>query len=127
MSTMPTEERIGQAWRLHRNHDYAAAIDMFDEVLRKTPNNIDALYGIGLAQQGKGNTASAIESFQKALDLATTSLKAVDVTSVVDGHHGTNDLDTYEDDRYLLLQRMISQRLAELGESAAVETDAEEA
>ncbi|MCA9882480.1 MAG: tetratricopeptide repeat protein [Anaerolineae bacterium] len=126
MSTMPTEERIGQAWRLHRSGDYAAAIDMFDEILRKTPNNIDALYGIGLAQQGNGNTGSAVEAFQKALELATASLKAVEVTSVVDGHHGANDLDTYEDDRYLLLQRMIKQRLTELGAQPSAKATIEE-
>lgn len=118
MSTMPTEERIGQAWNLHRNQEYRAALDIFTEILRKTPNNIDALYGQGLALVGSGDKAAASESFTKALDLAKASLQAVDVTSVVDGHHGGNDLDTYEDDRYLMLVRMLGQRLEEIGKSA---------
>jgi len=58
--------------------------------------------------------AGSLEAFQHALDLAQAALDAVDTSSVVDGHRTGNDLDTYEDDRFLMLQRMIQQRLAEL-------------
>ncbi|QPC80719.1 tetratricopeptide repeat protein [Phototrophicus methaneseepsis] len=121
MSTMPTEERIGQAWALHRQKDYKAALDIYEEILRKTPNNIDALYGKGLSLVSTGDKPGAAEAFTKALDLAKASLQAVDVTSVVDGHHGSNDLDTYEDDRYLMLVRMINQRLDEVKAPAEAE------
>lgn len=120
MATMHTEERIGSAWRKHRDGDYRGAMDIFDEILRKTPNNIDALYGMGLARYGNGDATGAVESFTKALELARASLRAIEVTSVVDGHRGSNDLDTYEDDRYLMLTRMISQRLTEIEEEAEV-------
>jgi len=115
MSTMHTEERIGEAWRLHRSGNNQGAIEMFEDVLAKTPKNLDALYGLGLARRANGNNKGAIEAFHAALERAQEGLAAIDTASVVDGHHGTNDLDTYEDDRFLMLQRMINQRLAELG------------
>lgn len=115
MATRATEERIGEAWRLHRKGDNRGAIQLFNEILSKTPNNVDAHYGIGLAQRAEGDEEGAIASFQRALELAQAALDAVKVTSVVDGHGGGNDLDTYEDDRYLMLSRMINQRLTELG------------
>jgi len=115
MSTMHTEERIGEAWRLHRAGDNAGAIEIFDDILRKTPKNIDAHYGLGLARRADGNAESAIESFKQALELSHNALDAVETTSASEGHHGANDLDTYEDDRYLMLIHMIGQRLAELG------------
>ena len=115
MSTMHTEERIGEAWRLHRSGNNRAAIDIFQDILAKTPQNLDATYGLGLARRADGDKAGAIEAFKSASKLAEEALNAVDVTSGVDGHHGGNDLDTDDDDRFLMLQRMIQQRLAELG------------
>ena len=114
MSTMHSEERIGEAWRLHRSGNNSAAIDMFEDILARTPKNLDALYGLGLARRADGDTDGAIEAFRSARSLAKEALTAVDTASVVDGHHGSNDLDTYEDDRFLMLQRMINQRLDEL-------------
>jgi NAD(P)H-hydrate repair Nnr-like enzyme with NAD(P)H-hydrate epimerase domain len=111
---MHTEERIGEAWRLHRSGNNNASIKIFEEILDKTPNNIDALYGLGLARRAEGNNSGAIEAFKAAQTRAKEALDAIDVTSGVDGHHGANDLDTYEDDRFLMLQRMIAQRLEEL-------------
>lgn len=114
MATMHTEERIGEAWRLHRNGDNQAAIDIFKDILSKTPNNVDANYGLGLALRAKGDKAAAAEAFQRALKLVEEALNAVNTTSSADGHLGGNDLDTYEDDRYMMLTKMIKQRLAEL-------------
>ena len=113
MANMHTEERIGEAWKQHRMGNNDSAIDIFRDILSKRPGHLDALYGLGLAQRAKGDVDSAVESFNKAMQLAKEALNAVDKTSVVDGHSGTNDLDTYEDDRFLMLQRMISQRLEE--------------
>jgi len=114
MATMHTEERIGEAWRQHRMGNNDAAIDTFREVLTKHPGHLDALYGIGLALRANGKDDDARESFNKALELAKEALSAVNKTSAIEGHSGNNDLDTYEDDRYLMLQFMISQRLEEL-------------
>lgn len=113
---MHTEERIGEAWRLHRNGDNVNAEKIFREILEKTPKHLDALYGLGLVRRAGGDSGGALEAFQSALQLAKDAFEAVDTASVVDGnHHGTNDLNTYEDDRFLMLQRMIQQRIDELG------------
>lgn len=114
MSTMHTEERVGEAWKQHRMGNNENAIDIFRDILNKRPGHLDALYGLGLAQRANGDADGAVESFNKALQLAKEALTAIDKTSVIDGHSGSNDLDTYEDDRFLMLQKMISQRLEEL-------------
>lgn len=115
MSTpMHSEEKIGEAWRLHRNGDNKTAIAMFSEILEKTPNNVDACYGLGLARRANGDKTGAKEAFQTALKLAGKALDAVHTESSVAGHHGGNDLATYDDDRYMMLSRMLRQRLAEL-------------
>jgi tetratricopeptide (TPR) repeat protein len=115
MATMHTEERVGEAWKQHRMGNNDSALDIFRDILSKRPGHLDALYGLGLAQRAKGDVDGAAESFNKALNLANEALNAVDKTSIVDGMtSGANDLNTYEDDRFLMLQRMISQRLEEL-------------
>lgn len=114
MSAMHTEERIGEAWRQHRMGNHDAAVTGFRDILAKHPGHIDALYGLGLAQRANGDSDSARESFNKAIDLAKEALSAVNKTSEIEGHSGANDLDSYEDDRYLMLQIMLKQRLDEL-------------
>lgn len=116
MATMHSEERIGEAWRLHRNGDNVGAEKIFSEILNKAPKHLDALYGLGLARRAGGDLSGAAEAFQAALQLAKDAFEAVDTTSVVDGNNGNNDLRTYEDDRFLMLQRMIQQRLNEVSE-----------
>jgi len=112
---MHSEERIGEAWQQHRAGNNVKAIEMFQEILNRTPNNLDALYGMGLARRANKQKDEAIKVFKQAHDLAQAALSAVDTASAVDGHVGSNDLGTYEDDRFLMLSRMIKQRLAELG------------
>ena len=114
MSTMHTEERIGEAWRLHRSGNNPTAIELFEDILAKTPKHLDALYGLGLARRASDDVSGAREAFQMALQLAQEALKAEEEIYAVDGHHGANNLDSYDDDRFLMLQRMIHQRLAEL-------------
>lgn len=121
MGTMHTEERIGEAWKLHRMGNNREAMDIFTEILRQRPDHIDALYGLGLAQRDEGSLHEAAESFSKAAQLAQEALDAVDKTSIVDGHKGSNDLDSYEDDRFMMLSRMIEQRLEEI--AAATEAE----
>lgn len=115
MSTMHTEERIGEAWRMHRNGDLNSAREIFDDIISRKPESLDAYYGLGLVQRAAGETDAAVTSFQRAYALAKQGFSAVRLTSSVEGHTGGNDLDTYEDDRYMMLIRMIGQRLTELG------------
>jgi tetratricopeptide (TPR) repeat protein len=90
--------QIGQAWLSHRQGNNEAAIDQFGRILRSSPDSIDANYGLGLANHAIGNQNAAAESFQRAL-LITDKLEAA----------------SQEDrDRYMMLSRMIKQRLEEV-------------
>jgi hypothetical protein len=75
---------------------------------------MDALYGLGLALRADGDNAGAKEAFESALDIAQNALKAEDEVSAAEGHHGISNLETYEDDRLLMLQRMLHQRIEEV-------------
>ena len=114
MSTMPAAEKIGQAWRLHRDDDNASAIRMFNDIIATHPESADALYGLGLACKASGAYSDASAAFQQALGITESALSAVMTTSHVEGHQSGNDLETNLDDRYMMLTRMIKQRLDDL-------------
>ena len=114
MSTLPTTERVGRAWRAHRDGNNTEAIELFEDVIGTSPENVDAHYGLGLAHKADGNRSASIAAFQTALDLAQQGLNAVQTTSHVEGHHGANDLDSSDDDRFMMLTRMLKQRVEDL-------------
>lgn len=114
MSTLHSSERISDAWRLHREGQNESAIDIFQDVIRTAPENVDAYYGLGLAYKASGAGALAKDAFQTGLDYAEQALDAVQLTSHVEGHHGANDLDTNDDDRFMMLTRMLKQRLEDI-------------
>lgn len=122
MSTLHSAERIGEAWRMHREGNNADAIRIFKEIIQTAPESVDAHYGIGLCYKATKDNAAAADAFQKALDYATSALSAVKKASSADGHHGSNDLDTSEDDRFMMLTRMIRQRLEDVGVSTSGST-----
>ena len=115
MSSMASVERVGQAWRLHRESDNDGAIQMFEGIISSNPDNVDALYGLGLAQKAKGDLGAAADAFRQALDKTESALSAVKTTSQAEGNLGDNDLETNFDDRYMMLTRMLSQRLQDVG------------
>ena len=115
MSAMPSAEKIGQAWRLHREGDSRGAIDLFNSIVAANPANVDAHYGLGLAHKSLGDKAAAAAAFQQALSNTEQALEAVRTASHVEGHLGDNDLDSNFDDRYMMLTRMLNQRLEDLG------------
>jgi len=117
MSTLHSSERIGEAWRLHRDGNNDQAIKIFQEIVQKAPENVDAHYGLGLAYKASNDMASAADAFQKALGFAQKAVSAVRIASEAEGHHGSNDLDTSEDDRFMMLSNMLKQRLADVGVS----------
>lgn len=59
MSENPYHEQIGEAWKAHRNGFQDNAIDQFRKVIDQDPNNIDALYGLALAEKAAGHTDTA--------------------------------------------------------------------
>ena len=117
MSTLHSTERIGEAWRNHRDGNNDKAITIFKEIIQKTPENVDAHYGLGLAYKATNDNASAADAFQKALGFAQNALSAVKTAAGAEGYHGSNDLDTSEDDRFMMLSNMLKQRLADVGVS----------
>lgn len=100
MSSTPTSP-INQAWMFQRDGKTNEAIAEFERVLKAAPDDIDALYGLGLTLRYAGKNAEAIQHFQQALKLVET------------GH--ANERTDANMDRWLMLTRMIRQRLAELG------------
>ena len=118
MASMAAVEKVGQAWRLHREGDNDGAIRQFESILSTSPDNVDALYGLGLAQKAVGDNAAAADAFRQALDNAEAALAAARTASQADGVMGDNDLETNFDDRYMMLTRMLNQRLEDVGAAA---------
>jgi Tfp pilus assembly protein PilF len=104
---------LNSAWDMIRNGNYEGAITKINEILNESPDDIDAHYGLGLAQRNLGQEAEAIESFQKALAISVARLAEIREQYGVD--ETSSSLETTEDDRHMMLQRMLSQRLTELG------------
>ncbi len=115
MSTLHSSERISEAWRLHREGQNEAAMGIFQDLIRIAPENVDAYYGLGLVYKASGDRDAAIVAFQTALGYAEQAYHAVQTTSHAEGHHGASDLNTHEDDRFMMLSRMLKQRLEDLG------------
>ena len=115
MASMASVEKVGQAWRLHRDGDNDGAIRMFESLVAANPENVDALYGLGLAHKATGDNAAAASAFGQALGMTESALAAVKTTSHTEGNLGDNDLGTNIDDRYMMLTRMLSQRLEDVG------------
>jgi tetratricopeptide (TPR) repeat protein len=110
MAKNNTDSLIGRAWGAHRAGNNNEAIRDFEQVLKSDRENVDAYYGLGLAQRGAGQYAAARTSFETARDLAQQK------KDVLQGGKQENNLETLEDDRYMMLLRMIGQRLEELSE-----------
>jgi tetratricopeptide (TPR) repeat protein len=107
------QKLVGKAWEQHRNAQNIEAIRAFEEVLVLKPNDVDALYGKGLAQRSSGDKSGAVKSFQVAYDYVTKTTEALQKARIIE--EGLNNLKTTEDDRYMMLARMCRQRLDELG------------
>ena len=123
MDEQLTRQKISEAWRQHREGQHGAAIDGFQAVLDEEPAQVDALYGIGLAFRADGQAKRAIDSFSSAQEALAAAEK-----ERVAGKAERQDADTPltindpiagDDDRFLILSRMINQRLAELGAASA--------
>lgn len=117
--TRTLDERIGEAWRLYRATDILSAIDMFKEIIAEVPDSVDGYYGLGLAQRANGDKAGAASSFQQAMRLARTALEAYTRQEEEAGHRG-NSISSYDDDRMMMLIRMLGQRLAEVGAAQSI-------
>jgi tetratricopeptide (TPR) repeat protein len=89
--------KLGSAWAHHRRGGHDDAITEFRNILKESPDNQDALYGLALAQRAVGQSNEAISSLRTALEHVSRSL---------DEHPG--------EDRFEMLTRMLKQRIAEI-------------
>jgi predicted TPR repeat methyltransferase len=64
------DRRYGYAQDLLKERDFAAAADLFLQVLELTPGWPPAWFGLGEAEEKSGDPANAIRCFQKVLALA---------------------------------------------------------
>lgn len=92
----PNAAIIAQAWANHRDGRNEAAVTELDRVLRDAPNDIDANFGLGLAQRTLGRYDQAIASFKKAEEQVQKKLQQ---------EPGV--------DRWEMLTRMCEQRISE--------------
>ena len=90
-------QQLGSAWALHRKGQNDDAIREFNSLLQLSANNMDALYGLALAQRSSGKIEAAQDSFAKCVAAVDAAL----------AEHPTED-------RYQMLQRMANQRLDEV-------------
>lgn len=109
MAIDQSDQRIGRAWRMHREGDNPGAIGMFQDVVLSDPGSIDALYGLGLALKASGDMSAAKDAFAEALKQLENSSAAE--AALVQEHHSETNLG----DRYMMLNRMLTQRIDELG------------
>ncbi len=113
MSSNPINTtNVSNAWRYQREHQAPTAVTEFQKILKQDENNIDALYGLGLALRDSGNTEGAITNFQHCLELVEAAAIARRPTTTGEEEHRAAN--TPDDDRYMMLARMLKQRLSEL-------------
>ena len=60
---------LGQAWRSHVVGQDDIAIQEFKRIATESPDDIDVLYGLALAQKGAGQKEEALANFKRVLEL----------------------------------------------------------
>jgi Flp pilus assembly protein TadD len=109
MSKDELSKLVGDGWDALRSKNTASALEAFRRALSEDKDHIDAHYGLGLAQRESGDKAAARAAFGTAKAIAERELAALR------GGSTSNNLTTTRDDRYMILIRMLEQRLNELG------------
>jgi tetratricopeptide (TPR) repeat protein len=105
MSSSNVSAQIGKAWGFHREGRNNDAIREFETILASAPNEVDALYGLGLAQKADGQQEAAIKSFSKALGLAKDWCSG---RLSGDARSGRGQLAARREHRYMMLVRMLN-------------------
>ena len=112
-----TSESIVDGWTWLRQGRFDDAESTFSKILAKDAENVDAHYGKGLSLRAVGKVEAAIETFQKALDISRNRLR--EIRQQYGGDETRTSLESIEDDRYMMMERMLRQRLSELGVKAS--------
>jgi Tfp pilus assembly protein PilF len=90
--------QIAQAWGQLVQGGAKAASDGFEQILKSAPDHVDARFGLALAQKALGKTSDAKSSLERCLEQTRTSRQAEPAN-----------------DRHMMLERIIQQRIKELG------------
>lgn len=109
-------ELVSRAWNLQREGQSSTAVTEFQKIFQQHPKDIDAAYGLGLAQKASGHVEDAIRTFQIALELIEDNKRTYEASRSRSPEQ--DNIKTPEDDRFQMLSRMVKQRLAELQTSS---------
>ncbi len=71
------QAQLISAQRALKLERYAAALDMFESLYKKTPNSPPVLMGLAIAQQNNGLTESAIATYEELLSLNPNNVDAM--------------------------------------------------
>jgi tetratricopeptide (TPR) repeat protein len=118
--------RIGEAWRMHREGRSEDAVVEFERIIKEHPDNVDAHYGLGLAQRTSGHQATAKSSFEQALILIDKAEAARRAQAAAEGRREAdgvtwNDERDHSYDHFLMMKRLIGQRLSEVNAAAGAQ------
>lgn len=111
-----TSSALGHAWKHYRQGEANTAIAEFEQILKSENRNVDALYGIGLAQRAAGQLEAALKSFESALQIVKSTSEEQQKArreAYGDKLATQNDPTSKEDDRFMMLGKMLSQRVEE--------------
>lgn len=95
MNEKEIDVKIGEAWKAHHKGEQQKAITQFKELVAQAPDNVDALWGLGLSYRKAGDLESALDAFERARSLVKAQL----------------DENPAEYGRLFMLNRMLSQQI----------------
>lgn len=108
MSKEEISQKIGDGWALQSKGDAQGAVQAFQNIIGQDVDQVDAYYGLGLSLRIAGDKVAAKAAFEKALLISERELAALR------GSRGKNELGTSRDDRFMMLIRMLEQRISEV-------------
>jgi len=89
---------LSRAWALQSTGNFGESVTQFENLTSKYPEDLDVMYGLGLAQKRAGQIDKARTTFTK-------------LAEIVEERRAANNEGS---DRFQMLARMIQQRLNEL-------------
>lgn len=100
MNEKEIDAKIGEAWRAHFKGEQQKAITQFSQLVEQAPENVDALWGLGLSYRKAGDLDRALDAFRRAKTVVKTKL----------------DQDPAEYGRLFMLNRMLSQQIEHMAD-----------
>ncbi len=71
---------VESGWRHYSQKEYSQGIADFQKALELTPNNVDTLYALAMAQQAAGEKQESIETFTRVIHLLEDPQQGIDHT-----------------------------------------------